>query len=273
MKILALYLQRPGHALETVSNWYKANGHDVDVIRLPFGKAKQWKIAAGIKKNYDVVITAEPNAALGLLTARGHFGKVIFWRIDFIPTKFFGAYWLGDTILRYFTEIWSIVPTTREKERFVPYLLAEEEFVTPRTARTNLAISSGPTVIPLPRSIEGVKILSTHWSDERTDQELREYFATAKIGLALYNTTQKYKKYSDPSRAKKYLACGLPVIGTGPAPFFKEIQQEFAGIHTAPDMYHLKAAITFCLENFDAMSDKAYQLAYKYLVSERWIGL
>lgn len=65
-----------------------------------------------------------------------------------------------------------------------------------------------------------------------------------RLGLATYRPTrQAYKRYADVSRAKTYLARGLPVVITRVPPIAAEIEREGAGIVIDYDKQQLAEAI------------------------------
>ena len=89
-----------------------------------------------------------------------------------------------------------------------------------------------------------------------------------RLGLATYRpTSQAYKRYADVSRAKTYLARGLPVVITRVPPIAAEIEKEGAGIVIDYDKEQLAEAIVKLLsddEFYKRCRDNAINLAQRY---------
>ncbi len=90
--------------------------------------------------------------------------------------------------------------------------------------------------------------------------ELTRMLASKGIGLAPYKPDpQSFSNYSDPSRIKLYLACGLPVITTGITTMAKEIQDTQSGIVIDYEERELASAVSAIFE--DAKTYERYKSA------------
>jgi glycosyltransferase involved in cell wall biosynthesis len=86
------------------------------------------------------------------------------------------------------------------------------------------------------------------------------------IGLATYPPDESnVTRYTDPSKIKKYLSRGLPVITTNMFEFSKEILRYKAGVIIPYDKRHVIPSIQFLLKNYHRYSQNALTLAHKYL--------
>ena len=279
MKVLILSLTRPGHALDTVAEWLPTQGHEVTQIKLPSNHKKQFFFSPPEEK-YDITITSEMTTALNLLLPdrKTSLGRKIFWRLDYRPRKYFRLYQVADRLIsRKFDEVWSIVKPWREGEKYVPFLLSEKDFVYTDQSRKYKMVWSGPDNDNCLGKLNwnNLNLLRTDWQGPNflSDEDLRSLWASCRVGLALYDPKLGVKKYSDPSRMKKFLACGLPVICTSATPFSIEIKGAKAGEMVPLNRFDVSQAMNKLFDNFESYSENAYELASKYLISKKWINL
>ncbi|MDI6892105.1 MAG: glycosyltransferase [Actinomycetota bacterium] len=100
------------------------------------------------------------------------------------------------------------------------------------------------------------------------DRKIEKLLARCSIGLAPYfpdpNST---KKFTDVTKPKMYLACGLPVVITKVPPIAKEIEENGAGLVINYDRKELTEAVVKLLTDeklFKLCRENAIELASKY---------
>ena len=100
------------------------------------------------------------------------------------------------------------------------------------------------------------------------DDEYSRIVQSHRLGLATYRPSQQaYKRYADVSRAKSYLARGLPVIITRVPPIAVEIERQGAGIVIDYDKEQLAEAILKLLSDDEfhrRCQENAISLAEQY---------
>lgn len=88
------------------------------------------------------------------------------------------------------------------------------------------------------------------------------------IGLATYAPDESnVTHYTDPSKIKKYISRGLPVITTDVFEFSNEIVRHKAGVIIPYKKKYVIPSIQLILENYHEYSQNALTLAHKYLYS------
>ena len=291
MNIIALYLDRPGYCMEPVARFLRQQGHKVHWAPLPIGGlgARFQQLVTPSLENsssWDIAITPEPLCALGMRLRRIA-KRQIFWRIDYRPRRHLYSSALLNYLAKGVDEVWSIVPD--RNYRHVPFMLDPEDLVdldAPGYARTRedrvLWIGpdysgAGHAAIAAIRGLKNVLVATTNWQGKiasYSDVALRRLLFGSKVGLALYGDE---KRYSDPSRVKKFLAAGLAVVTDDSYPFAQEIQDAGAGVCLkAPvEPVSVLKAVSYCLREdvWTDMSKRAVELAKDYVVSEKWIQL
>ncbi len=284
LKVLTAYLDRPGYCLDKVATFLEQE-HEVIRITSPVDGRKRSALRGffGASPKVDVAITTEPLTFLHLLFRRKDIRKLIFWRIDYRAGRNIGMNGAADAMIRHRAdEIWSIVRSEREGEKYVPFLLGPEDFMDKKAYQPRVVFSGPKTSTEYSIALEGanlagVNLVSTNWREgpkqPLTDQELRELFSTSIVGLALYNPRRGDKWKSDPGRVKSYLAAGLPVIATNSFPFASEMASYGAGEYVAYSPEGVAAAIKKITDNYEFYSGQAKLLAKKYEVSKEWIQL
>jgi glycosyltransferase involved in cell wall biosynthesis len=97
---------------------------------------------------------------------------------------------------------------------------------------------------------------------------LEEMLSQGGIGLALYEPTRdSFTWYTDPSKPKQYMACGLPVIITRVPAISQLVMKEEAGIVTEYTKSSFVSALHLLLDDFATYStlrNNAIQLASRY---------
>ncbi len=290
MKILLVHYNHPGHALAVVADFLRRQKHET-TLRIPIATRKSQFKAGLVRQKVDLAISAEPFTILNFLLSRLFFrsiGKVIFWRIDYYPWRYF---WLSGLLNKICVlgadETWSMVEFPPYK--YVPFLLAPKDYPKenrePRI-RENCVMWSGPDLSSaLPEvqqavdSLDGqVKLVSSGFNRDKgkiqtllTEDVFLRQMCRAKVGLVLHKGRDKF--YSDPSRAKRFLACGVPLVMTATFPFSREVSDSGAGVIVNCQADSIRHGISWCLSNFPSMSERAKILAKKYEVSEDWINL
>ncbi|KKM39493.1 hypothetical protein LCGC14_1564600 [marine sediment metagenome] len=283
MKILTAYLDVPFRALEIVSDFLEGQGHEVDRLLLKPGDRIGQLIQGAPFKHYDVAISTEPLAMLGLIWRR-RIDKTIFWRADYRPSRYKGLSGVLDWTLRNrVDEVWSIVPPTREGEKWVPFLLNEKSLL-PRKTRSGpyCALWTGPVfdggydLAEAACKNIGVHFSVSDWSNPSTtltDEQLNAMLLDTDIGLALYDPSSNFKNYSDPSRVKRFMAAGIPVLTTRSFAMSHEVEEYEAGFLTDWSLDSVEQGLDYCIRNSCRLSDGAKALARKYLISDEWIKL
>lgn len=99
----------------------------------------------------------------------------------------------------------------------------------------------------------------------RDDNKVNKIIDGCHIGLAPYpQDKSNVMYYSDPSKIKRYLSRGLPVITTDVFEFSSRITQFKAGVVIPYDKKQIIPSIAFLLKNYSAYSHNALLLARKY---------
>ncbi|HMS22630.1 MAG TPA: glycosyltransferase [Candidatus Levybacteria bacterium] len=85
------------------------------------------------------------------------------------------------------------------------------------------------------------------------------------IGIALYeDTVDNLSRYCEPTKLKKYLSYGLPVITTRATYFSREIEESGVGVVIDENTYSLGVAIKNIILNYDTYQHKIGKLLKKY---------
>lgn len=93
-------------------------------------------------------------------------------------------------------------------------------------------VGSGPLEVKLKQMVKEYK-LEDHvkFTGLVSDEEVEEILCKCSIGIAPYLAEpDSTKKFTDPTKPKMYLACGLPVVITRVPPIATEIERNKAGI-------------------------------------------
>lgn len=102
--------------------------------------------------------------------------------------------------------------------------------------------------------------------------QMYEILTKSILGLAPYKPTpDSFSYYSDPSKIKIYLGCGLPVITTNVTAFSKVIEEEKAGVVIDYSVKSLIKALNFLLKNKTAYASyrkSAIALSLQYDTEE-----
>jgi glycosyltransferase involved in cell wall biosynthesis len=97
---------------------------------------------------------------------------------------------------------------------------------------------------------------------------LEELLSQGGVGLALYEPTKdSFTWYTDPSKPKQYMACGLPIIITKVPAISQLVMTEEAGIVTEYAKTSFVSALHSIFDDFDTYSKlrgNAIQLASRY---------
>lgn len=101
-----------------------------------------------------------------------------------------------------------------------------------------------------------------------THEEVEKILCKSGIGLAPYvDDKYNYALYTDPSKPKIYLGCGLPVIITPVPPIAKIIHEKKAGIMTTYSKESIAKAIITLLSNenlYEKYRENAIKLSKEY---------
>jgi len=97
------------------------------------------------------------------------------------------------------------------------------------------------------------------------EKKVDALLSSCDIGLAPYIPDKdNVAYYSDPSKIKRYLEMGLPVITTNVFSFSSEIKVEKAGIIITYETRSLLAALKTIIKNYSAFQIHALETAKKY---------
>lgn len=91
--------------------------------------------------------------------------------------------------------------------------------------------------------------------------------ATCAVGIAIYDETQRSILYTDSSKIKKYIGCGMPVVVSKRLAFSREIEDWGAGISVENTIEAIAHALVSVLGNdelLDEQSVNAVRLAQRY---------
>lgn len=99
----------------------------------------------------------------------------------------------------------------------------------------------------------------------RDDNKVDKIIDMCLIGLAPYpQDKSNVMYYSDPSKIKRYISRGLPVITTDVFEFSSNIQKYNAGVIISYEKQQIIPSIELLLKNYSAYSRNALSLARKY---------
>jgi len=80
-----------------------------------------------------------------------------------------------------------------------------------------------------------------------------ELISSATIGVALYHPESLIGRFADPSRAKRYIGCGVPVIMDRVTEFASEVERKGAGIIIDYDQRELEKTVLELLMNEEVL--------------------
>lgn len=127
-------------------------------------------------------------------------------------------------------------------------------------------IGSGPDESYVKKKVKQSQVKAQFYGLLTDEKEIAKIFNQCHIGLAPFIPEDgNVAYYGDPSKIKKYLSFGLPVITTNVFAFAAEIRKYKAGIII--DYYkegELSKALNAIIKNYDFYKDNALKLANKY---------
>lgn len=101
-------------------------------------------------------------------------------------------------------------------------------------------------------------------------KEVEEFLSRCALGLALYEPhPNSFTRYSDPSKPKQYMSCGLPVIITRVPWIAKEIEDRRCGLVVNYNNEEFVSAVLSLIGEVKKI-DEFRQNAIKYAATMRW---
>jgi len=278
------------------------------------------------KQRVELFVGADSlNALAGIVLRRfGFINKVVFYSIDFVPTRFQWAplnrlYHLTEAIcLRHSDAVWNLssqMIATRKRLGLLDDNCAPQEVVPigvqfdrirrrdlqmidrfrlvymghlregqglelifeslPEILRTwpnssLMVVGTGPLEPKLVAMAKELKLQSRvqfkgFVEDHRT---LEDLLSQGGIGLALYEPTKdSFSWYTDPSKPKQYMACGLPVIITRVPSISQLVDTEGAGVlaeYTKASFLSALHSMFDDLATYSTLRSNAIRLASQY---------
>lgn len=144
----------------------------------------------------------------------------------------------------------------------------------PNNTITLHIIGSGPDELKFKRRAKTIfqKIIFHGYIKE--ESTINTIIQKCAIGVAPYlPDIDSVTPYTDPSKLKRYISCGLPVITTNITEFSYSIKKLKAGIIIKPTSNSLKKAINTIFANYLEYKNHAITLAKKYEYSKIYLEL
>ncbi len=133
---------------------------------------------------------------------------------------------------------------------------------------TITVIGSGPEESHFKKRAKNTKLKTKFLGFVADDQLVDLTIKQAHIGLASYIPEKSnVSYYSDPSKIKRYISSGIPVITTDVFDFSKKIKKFKAGILIEYDKKELARAITTILKSYSFYQKNALNLSEQYKYS------
>lgn len=129
-------------------------------------------------------------------------------------------------------------------------------------------IGSGPEELYFKKRAKNTKLKTTFLGFISDDKIVDKTIKNGHIGLASYIPEESnVSYYSDPSKIKRYISSGIPIITTNVFDFSKSIHKYKAGVVINYDQNELIRAIKLIIKSYSSYQKNALALSEKYKYS------